>query len=202
MAKTNFRIAFLAAIGLSLNKKESEQDFAVRVAEHISEKVDEETYAALPKEAIKWYESAVAALEKEKAVPLLPAAESEPEPEPEKPAAKKAAGKTVPAAKKSKADPEPEKPAAKKAAAKTAAPAKKAAAKAEKEEAGEPRFSVSDLVKVLVCKNPKLTKEQIKGKLDEGGHELADAQLRNVYSNTQRVLTILSELGWAKQAKA
>lgn len=201
MAK-NFRVALLAACAITLNKKETEEQLAVRVAEHVSEKMDEDTYNALPKEAQSWYEKAVKALEAEKNIPNLPAPDADAD-------APAPAAKKVAVGKKAAAEPEPAAPAAKKAAAKKAAepaPAAKKAAPAKKAAAAEadnePRFSVSDYVKVLVCKNPKLTKEQIKAKVDEAGHELADAQLKNVYAQTQRTITILTELGWTKGAKA
>lgn len=191
MAKIDVRAELLKATSLVMKKGETEVAFAQRVAEYISDKMSDDDYGKLSKEAQNWYEKVGKAVEDEKEIPPLPA-EASAAPTP---AAKKAAAAPAPAAKKAA----PAKKAAAPAPAKKAAPAKK---EAEAEEDREPRLSVSDLVKVLVCKNPKLTKEQVKTKLDEGGHELADAQLRNVYANTQRVITILTELGWAKGPKA
>lgn len=197
--KISVRAELLKATGIEPKANETEQALAERVAEYVSEKVSDTDYAKLSKPAQAWFSACSEAADKGEPIPVLDGGAAEDKPGAASKKAAAPAKKAIASAKKAAAAPAKKAAAAAPAKKAAAAPAKKAAAapakKAARVAAEEPRVSVSDYVRTLICKNPKLTTEQIREKLNDAGHELADVQLVQVYRNAQRIITILRELG-------
>jgi len=146
------------------------------VIEHVNSLGDDdETYGELSKEAQAWWESVVAALNKDKTAPMLPTDEEE-----EAPAKKVAAKKTA-----AKTNSVSSKPTAKKAG--KAAPEKK-----------EPSVSAADLIRIIVAKKPSGDNDYVRAELEKKGVECGDAQLASCVSFSKRMIEVLEGQGWAK----
>lgn len=219
-AKVDVRAELLEATGIKPKKNESDEDLSARVATYLSDKMDEGDYDNLSKETKKWFEKYCAASEAEEDMPVMPTLEEEggdddADEEEEKPKKGKAAAKKANGKAKAKdeddedADEEEEKPKKKGAAAKKAAPAKKAAAKKtgkkakdeDEDEDEKPKKKSGSAQAVfceIICRNPKLSRDQAVEKLEAKGFQLAEASLKPYYSVVQHVISQLTELGWSK----
>lgn len=211
--KTTVEQELLAATGQKVKgKKESDQDFLVRVSAAVSELGDPE-YEALSEQAQAWFTQAAAALNEEPAAPeniqafeefdeaaeevegdatddeKESAAEEEVE---EEPASKKKVAVVKPAKK------EPAPVEAKVTASDKGKKAKVVAAAtkpvAAKEKPASRGVSVADTIRYVMCEDPEITKEGVDKALKAKKLSFDPSRLDQVYSATARVLAILAEL--------
>lgn len=198
MAKTDVRTELLTATDIVQEDGEEESALAQRVAEYISNEMDEDAYAGLSTAATTWYEKAVVKLGKNQEVvfPVAalngaagPAAST-------KKATKKAPAtpeKKIASSKKGvpekKAPASPKKPATKEKASK---PVKEKKEKISAEER-TPRQSGTRTAIEMICKKPSITLEELTEKLAE--NEIVLVPLPAVYQRAKLVITTLRDMG-------
>lgn len=169
-------------------KKETDQEFYLRLMNAVAGLDEETDYAGLSEATKEWYGEAVEAVNavEGEGAPDLPAPTDKKEKVEDKEEANPKAAKG-------------KKAAAEKAPAKKELPKKVAKPKKEKVErvpTKEPRqASASDMVKYLLCKSPKATKEQIAAALKEKKIICKPELLAVEHMRTTRVLHFLRELG-------
>ena len=203
-AKTAVEQELLTATGQKeRGKKESPQDYLVRISGAVSD-MDDKEYEKLSSAAQEWFTQAADALNEEPPAPenIKPFADFEEE-EAKEEAVEEEATEDPP-----EDVPEPkakERAAPVKSSKKESPPAKivKEKKEAVTKEPKEPKSkgpaplrttSVADTIRFVMCEDPSITKDSVAKALKEKRLSFDQSRLDQIYSGTARVLQILQEL--------
>lgn len=205
MAKNVYQELMDALPGLKpKGAKEGEQDYLARIAREADEKLDDEQWEALSKDAQAWLNKASTALEQETSLPNptgLPTAKAT-----KKKAAKKTTKKKT-SSKGTEAESEEsdakatkkKKTTKKKKAAKKTTMKKAAKPKGARRAPGEKATSGSGRVEQLCCEHPNATADEIRKLLKKEKMEVSEQNLKLGYSHIKRIFRQLAYYGHLKQ---